>query len=490
MVEGARLESVYRVKNSIESSNLSSSANSLITMFDKYLIYGLGKSGLATAKFLSDNGCLVFATDDNVSTIKQLTNIYPNIVFLNNIADFVFDSKTAVVFAPGIALYYPVKHKIIDLCQKFGSYLLGDIELFFLFNNSYNKFIGITGTNGKSTTVSLVAFAFDKLQIPYSVGGNLGVPCFNLPQQTKNHHYIFEVSSFQLDLTKQIRFHIASLLNITPDHLDRYGSLTNYIESKKHIFANQLFCDYAIINIDNKINANIIANWCFASKLLLVSNNEILQNGISLIDDVLFINFMGYNYRKEMQSEFLKGKHNQQNMVVAFANLFCYFLDKKQINEHIINDIIKSILQFSGLKHRLQIVAKQNNICFINDSKATNADSTSYALSAYDNIFWILGGRAKEGGINSLVSYFSKIKKAYLIGESANNFAMILQQNKINFVICNTLDNAFALAYQDAQQNQDIANILLSPACASLDQWQSFEHRGDYFCNLVANILK
>ena len=328
------------------------------------------------------------------------------------------------------------------------------------------------------------------MQISYSVGGNLGFSCFSLPQQKQKHHYIFELSSFQLDLINYTRFHIASLLNITPDHLDRHGDLANYIESKKRIFSNQLKCDYAIISIDNKINADIVANWNFASKLLLVSNNEVLQSGISLINDDLIINFMGYSYHKKMQSEFLKGRHNQQNMVVAFANLFCHFLNKNQINEKIIDAIIASILQFSGLKHRLQIVAKQDNICFINDSKATNADSTSYALSAYDNIFWILGGRAKEGGIESLVPYFTKIKKAYLIGESSNDFAEVLQKHQVNFEICGNLNDAFPVAYHDAKQYQNIANILLSPACASLDQWQSFEHRGDYFCNLVADVLR
>lgn len=459
-------------------------------MFDKYLIYGLGKSGLATAEFLSNNGCLVFALDDNSQKTEQLISAYPKINFLIKLDDFVFDNKSAVVFSPGIPLHYPVRHKIIDLCKKFNSHLFGDIELFFLFNNFYNQFIGITGTNGKSTTTSLVAFVFEKLQISYSVGGNLGFSCFSLPQQKQKHHYIFELSSFQLDLINYTRFHIASLLNITPDHLDRHGDLANYIESKKRIFSNQLKCDYAIISIDNKINADIVANWNFASKLLLVSNNEVLQSGISLINDDLIINFMGYSYHKKMQSEFLKGRHNQQNMVVAFANLFCHFLNKNQINEKIIDAIIASILQFSGLKHRLQIVAKQDNICFINDSKATNADSTSYALSAYDNIFWILGGRAKEGGIESLVPYFTKIKKAYLIGESSNDFAEVLQKHQVNFEICGNLNDAFPVAYHDAKQYQNIANILLSPACASLDQWQSFEHRGDYFCNLVADVLR
>ena len=459
-------------------------------MFDKYLIYGLGKSGLATAKFLDDNNCLVFAIDDNLQKIEELVSVYPKINFLTNLDNFIFDSKTAVIFAPGIPLYYPTRHKIIDLCQKFHSHLLGDIELFFLLNNFYNQFIGITGTNGKSTTTSLVAFIFEKLQINYSVGGNLGFSCFSLPQQQQNHHYIFEISSFQLDLIKYARFHIASLLNITPDHLDRHGSFQNYIDSKKRIFINQLPCDYAIISIDNKINANIIADWQFASRLLPVSNNQILQNGISLVNGVLSINFMGYSYCKKMQSEFLRGKHNEQNIVVAFANLFCYFLSKNQLNNNIIEAIINAILQFTGLKHRLQIVAKQNNICFINDSKATNADSTKNALSAYNNIFWILGGKAKEGGIDSLVEYFTKINKAYLIGESACDFALVLQKHKVQFTICHNLESAFNIAYNDAKKdNNKLANILLSPACASLDQWQSFEHRGDYFCKLVTNVV-
>ena len=461
-------------------------------MFNKYLIYGLGSSGLETAKFLLLCGYDVFAIDDDCTKMQNLQSDmqlgYQKIKFLSSLQDFVFDNKTAVIFAPGIPLYYPKQHKIVDICKNSGAYLMTDIELFYLLNQN-NNFIGITGTNGKSTTTSLIGFILSQLNIPNSIGGNIGTASFLLPQNKQNYNYVLELSSFQLDLINKTRLNIACLLNITPDHIDRHGDMQNYIAAKKRIFAQQTNQDYAVICIDNSINKSITESWNFVSKLVLVSNNIPLNNGITLINNKLSVNFAGYSFNKIVHSQYLLGLHNQQNIVVAFAVIFAYFLNKNIIiNEQLLDEIIAAILAFTGLKHRLQIVAKKNNITFVNDSKATNADSTSNALQAYDNIFWILGGRAKEGGIKSLVQYFSKIKKAYLIGEASNDFAKILQDNAVDFVLCEKLDNAFLQAYNDAKNVGYKCNIILSPACASFDQWANFEHRGDYFCKLVHDL--
>jgi UDP-N-acetylmuramoylalanine--D-glutamate ligase len=446
----------------------------------KYVVYGLGISGISTAKFLSAQGFEVIATDDNEKAIFDAKQNFSEINFQSPDKIF-YDSNTIISFSPGIPLYFPKRHKILEIVEKTGATLACDIEIFYR-NNSKNNFIAITGTNGKSTTTALSGFIFSELKISSAIGGNIGVPCFDLPQNQNNFSYIFETSSYQLDLLDKTRFKIAALLNITPDHIDRHGSFAQYINTKKKIFKNQLRGDFALIDVDNanskKVFDELKTDKSFEATLVPISTKQIQENGIALFNGNLVNKIGGANSKLELKSNFLCGEHNDQNMAFAFAIAYCQKLASEE-------KIISTIKKFTGLRHRMQLLGEVAGIKFINDSKATNAESTQNALKAYDKIFWILGGLAKEGGISSLKPYFKKICKAYLIGNASEEFAKTLKENSVNFEQCGDLKTAFEKAFFDAK-NIGLSgnNILLSPACASFDQWKNFEQRGDYFCQL------
>ena len=457
----------------------------------KVVVYGLGISGISTAKALNEKNFQIIATDDNQGAIDVNAQKYQKINF-KNCEEISFDKDTVISFAPGIPLYFPKPHKILEICQKTQAKLACDIEIFYELNHQNNDFIGITGTNGKSTTTALTGYIFEKLAIASKVGGNIGIACFELPQDQTNFNYVLEVSSYQLDLITNTRFNIACLLNITPDHIDRHGSFENYIESKKRIFLNQNSHDFAIVDIDNsnslKVFVDLQNNKNFNANLVAISTKKIPQIGVAVIDKKVFVNLENNKFEFEI-NPILKGQHNHQNIACALAIACCHLIKKSQFTQEKIEKIIKIIEEFKGLKHRMQLVEKLDSISFVNDSKATNAESTENALKSYDNIFWILGGKAKEGGIESLEPYFSKIKKAYLIGEASDEFAKIFEKNSVNYEKCQTLKNAFDEALIDAKASNLIEkNIILSPACASFDQWKNFEERGDFFCKLVNDI--
>jgi len=478
----------------------------------KYVTYGLGISGLSTAKFLAKNGEEIIATDDNEKNLAEAAKKFPEINFKKS-DEIEYDSNTVISFSPGIPLYFPQPHKILEICKKTGAQLACDIEIFYRKNHE-QKFIAITGTNGKSTTTALSGFIFKELEIPSEIGGNIGVPCFDLPQNQKNFTYIFETSSYQLDLLSQAHFSIAALLNITPDHIDRHGSIENYIEAKKRIFRNQITGDFALIDVDNenskKVFDELKNDKNFKATLVPISTKKIQENGVSLIGGILTNKIGAENSQLELRSEFLRGEHNDQNMAFAFAIAHCHFVqelerssalrakdddvkktlrakddDTKETLRAKDDEIVEIIKKFRGLRHRMQLLGEIDGIKFINDSKATNAESTENALKAYDKIFWILGGKAKEGGISSLAPYFKKVHKAYLIGEATEEFSQDLEKNSVNFEKCGDLESAFKKAVFDAKNiSLSEKNILLSPACASFDQWKNFEQRGDYFCKL------
>lgn len=449
----------------------------------KYIVYGLGISGTATAKFLAHNSENVIATDDNEKAIEDGAKKFSEIKF-QKADEIKYDSDTVISFSPGIPLYHPQPHKILEIVKNSGADLACDIEIFYR-KNLENNFIGITGTNGKSTTTALSGFIFKELGLPSEIGGNIGVPCFDLPQNQKNFTYIFETSSYQLDLLSQSHFKVAALLNITPDHLDRHGSMEGYIEAKKRIFRNQTEQDFALIDVDNANSRAVFEELKndknFRANLVPISTKKIHENGISLFDGKLVNKINGADSHLELKSDFLRGEHNDQNMAFAFGITYCHML--RNSIEKSEEQIISAIKKFKGLRHRMQLLGEIDGVKFVNDSKATNAESTENALKAYDNIFWILGGKAKDGGISSLQPYFKKVTKAFLIGEASEEFATILEKNSVSFIKCGDLKNAIAQSFLEAKKHSvKENNILLSPACASFDQWKNFEERGDFFC--------
>lgn len=458
------------------------------------VVYGLGISGISCAKFLAKNNENIIATDDNNSSIENFKKSLPEnstIKFLKP-EEIIYKKDDIVIFSPGIPLFYPKKHKILEVKQTKNIDLMCDMELFYQ-KNSKNNFIGITGTNGKSTTTALTGFIFKELNLNSEIGGNIGKPCFDLPQNQQNFSYIFECSSYQIDLFNKIRFQVASLLNITPDHIDRHGSIENYIEIKKKIFQNQKEGDFALINIDDDITKKIYdelkTDKNFKANLVAISNKNRLGEGVSYFNNELSCNILEKKFSAKFDSKYLKGLHNSQNIAFAFASVFCFSLIKNlKIDKNL---IIKAIQKFQGLKHRNQILGQYHGVTFVNDSKATNAESTKNSLLAFDNIFLILGGRAKENGINELVPLFNKVKKIYLIGEATEEFAKVLEKNNVAFEKSNELNIAFQKAFLDAKKLDLLeTNIILSPACSSFDQWKNFEERGDYFCKLFDELHK
>ena len=482
----------------------------------KFIVFGLGISGNPAVKFLLKQGYEVIAGDDNKSSLDSLNkyleehqDLKSHLKIVDNIESIDWKNAECLVLAAGIPLKYPTPHKIALAANQKNCPIICDVEILYLFNNQA-KFIGITGTNGKSTTTALTGHIFESTKKPYAVGGNIGTGALALPKLNADENYIIEMSSYQLDLTVKTRFHIANLLNITPDHLDRHKDMNGYIAAKKRIFMNQTKDDFAIIDVDN-VNSKMVYEELkndqnFQATLIPISNKYVVDSGISMIGDIIYnnINYLPPSFAKEnilanslplnrgsitkTESvidlgirQFLKGEHNSQNIAFAFANCFLSGISEEQI--------IAAIKTFKGLRHRMQLVANINGINFINDSKATNAESTQNALKTYNNIYWILGGKPKDGGISSLEQYFSKIKYAFLIGDATEEFAKTLG-NKVEYFKCGDLKTAFEMAYNLALKDQSQEkNILLSPACASFDQWKNFEQRGDFFCELTKRII-
>lgn len=472
-------------------------------MFSSYVVYGLGISGLNLAKYLIKNDKKVFLVDDNEKSVENAKNNLAEFLtektkfILQNEIEKNIDEKSVILFSPGIPLHFPMSHKILEIASRTKAQLICDVELFYLLNRQ-NKFIGITGTNGKSTTSALTDFILREIGMESYLAGNIGIACFDLMLANKiyeNKNFVLEVSSYQIDLMNKMHFDVAALMNITPDHIDRHGSFENYIAIKKRIFQNQGSKDFAVINVDNensrKIFTELRNDVDFKANLIAISTQKIIENGVFILDGILHNNIAENKSEFSLEGAILKGEHNMENIAVAFACVYLTLLKNNVLQNDTVQKIIKAILKFGGLKHRMQFLGNVEGIAFINDSKATNAESAEKALKSYNNIFWILGGVAKEGGISSLIPYFSKLEKVYLIGKASDEFGEILQKNNVKFEKCGDLKNAFKKAFFDAKNaGLKEKNILLSPACASFDQWKNFEERGDYFCKMFDEIKK
>jgi len=441
-------------------------------------VFGLGKAGLSTVHALLLAGANVFVWDDGEKGRNALAKEkFPNLTVADyNTYDW--DKIDFLVLSPGVPLTHPEPHPVVKMAKNCP--IICDVELLYKAQKQ-SSFIGITGTNGKSTTTSLIGHILKEADVPTQVGGNIGIAALSLDPLDDKGCYVIEMSSYQLDLIKDTHFNISILLNITPDHIDRHGDMAGYIKAKKHIYDNQSKDDVAIIGVDDencrKIYEEIKGK---VGKTIAISVNEKLSDGISIIDGMLYDNFEGSEVIEIGLIERLPGKHNAQNIAAAYA--------AAKYAGVLADNIISGIRSFAGLAHRMQYVTQIDNVKFINDSKATNAEAASKALCTFDNIYWIAGGVAKEGGISSLTEYFPKIKGAYLIGSSQDVFADTIGAN-LRLEKCGDLKNAIAKAAEDAIKDGVVnAVVLLSPACASFDQWTNFEARGDAFCEIVMNI--
>lgn len=442
-------------------------------------VFGLGKSGSATIASLLESGATVYASDDNAKAREAL----PKGERLHAVphAEWKWEALDAVILAPGVPLTHPRPHDVVVMSNGHNVPVIGDVELL-LSAQSEATVIGITGTNGKSTTTALIAHILKEAGKDVEVGGNLGTPVLSMKPLGKGGIYVLELSSYQLDLLRTARIHVACLLNFSPDHIDRHGTMEGYIAAKKHIFDRQQSSDIAIIGIDDAYGEALARTLIGERqrKVLPVALTQNVNGGITvdaqgMLDDgqtKIAINIFPR----------LKGKHNWQNAAFAFAACKQVGLDEK--------NIVCGMETFPGLAHRLEWVAKVSGVEFINDSKATNADASSKALDAYEVIYWIAGGKSKEGGIEALAHYFPRIRHAFLVGAAMDEFATTLEGN-VPYSRSGDLKTATRQAAELAfKERKDGATVLLSPACASFDQWPNFEVRGDAFREYALEIAK
>jgi UDP-N-acetylmuramoylalanine--D-glutamate ligase len=385
--------------------------------------------------------------------------------------------------SPGIPHTYPKANPVAAAAKAAKCPIIGDVELL-VQSNRDAKIIAITGTNGKSTTTALIGHILKTANHEIAVGGNLGTPVLEFPVLKPNGFYVLELSSYQLELTPSLEAAVAVLLNISADHLDRHGGMDGYIAAKRLIFKNQKSDGAAILGIDEpestKILTEIAAN--NNQPAIPISGHQSAKAGVYVMDRMLYDDRNGL--KQPIVSlegiETLPGDHNAQNAAAAAATCLMVGLDA--------TEIASGIETFPGLAHRQQLAAIIDGIRYINDSKATNTDAAAHALASYKTIYWIAGGLAKEGGLSALSDYFRHIRHAFLIGEAEEAFASELE-GRLPLSRCGTLAQAIDQAHQLAQQ-EHCANavVLLSPACASWDQFPSFEVRGAEFCRQAAQL--
>jgi UDP-N-acetylmuramoylalanine--D-glutamate ligase len=339
-----------------------------------------------------------------------------------------------------------------------------------------NRFLGVTGTNGKSTTTTLLAHVLAECGAPVAAGGNLGTAALDLPDLPGDGRYVLELSSYQLELVESLTLGVGILLNITPDHLGRHGGMAGYVAAKRRLFDFITPGGAAVIGIDDGACKSMAAELSrLGLRVVRISVKQALDDGVSAPDGMLLDNGKPVCDLREFPR--LPGRHNWQNACAVYAAARSEGFPAKAI--------VAALATYPGLAHRQELVAISDGIAWINDSKATNADAVDKALVCYDRIYWIAGGQAKEGGITALEPHFGRIEHAFLIGEAAATFAATLE-GKVRYTLCGTLDKAVAtarnLAVSDAIEG---AVVLLSPASASWDQFKSVEHRGDTFRDLV-----
>ncbi|MCJ8144655.1 UDP-N-acetylmuramoyl-L-alanine--D-glutamate ligase [Ancylobacter sp. A5.8] len=443
-------------------------------------LFGLGGSGLATARALIAGGADIIAWDDNIEAVEKADDAD---IPTGDLRALEWGAVDALVLAPGVPLTHPIPHWSVRMAQAAGVEVIGDIELFCRERRLATRrppMAAITGTNGKSTTTALLAHLMKVGGRDAQIGGNFGPAILGLEPPKQGRVYVIECSSYQIDLAPSLDPSVGVLLNLSPDHLDRHGDMEHYAAIKERLVAQVEAGGTAVVGVDDP--------WCraIAERLIAAGGNvvrvsvrEALNDGIWLDGETLVLCEEGERIYELSLSGIgsLRGAHNAQNAAAAFASARALGLAPEII--------AAGMRSFPGLAHRMEQVRTLGNVLFVNDSKATNADAAERALTSFDDIFWIAGGKPKEGGITPLTPWFGRIRKAYLIGEAAPAFAQTLGET-VPHEMSGTLAVAVASAARDAAAS-GLAHpvVLLSPACASFDQFRNFEVRGDAFRTLV-----
>jgi UDP-N-acetylmuramoylalanine--D-glutamate ligase len=449
----------------------------------KVALFGLGTSGLASASALLAGGADVVAFDDDATkTVEANAAGIPS----TDLRAVDWSRIVALVLTPGVPLTHPAPHWAVGLARNAAVEVIGDIELYCRERRRQAPqapFIAITGTNGKSTTTALVAHVFASAGYDAQLGGNIGTAILSLRPPAPGRAHVIECSSYQIDLAPSLDPSVGILLNVSEDHLDRHGTLANYAAIKERLVAGVPEGGTAVVGVDD--------NWCQAAadrlermgrNVVRVSVRRPLAHGLYVEAERIMRAVGGTAHEIAHIGGIgsLRGLHNAQNAACAAAAALALGLSAEQIQQ--------GLRSFPGLAHRMEQVGRAGRVLFVNDSKATNADAAARALASFSDIFWIAGGRAKTGGIASLAGYFPRIRKAYLIGEAAAEFARTLDGH-VAYEVTETLDRAVAAAARDAESADGHEPVvLLSPACASFDQYPNFEVRGAAFRDLVRSL--
>jgi UDP-N-acetylmuramoylalanine--D-glutamate ligase len=437
----------------------------------RYAVLGLGRNGLAAARALVAMGAAVEAWDDKAGAREAAGDL-----LLRDPAAQPMDCD-ALVMSPGIPHLLPAPHPAALRARTAGVPILSDAELLFQAvraAGSRARFIGITGTNGKSTTTALIAHIIAGANLPVAAGGNLGTAALALPLLPDDGFYVLEMSSYMLERLATLRFDAAVMLNLSADHLDRHGDMAGYAAAKRRIFTRRTADDIAVIGVDDRLSLDMAQG--LQPGLTLISGHkpvDVYCDADGILRDargpILLM----------ADAAALPGAHNAQNAAAAAAVTLRLGIPREAV--------ARGIASFPGLPHRQQRIVTVDGVTFVNDSKATNADATARALSCYERVVWIAGGIAKHGGITSLAPYFPRIASTLLIGRDAEELAETLSARGLPHRVVGTLDAAVPAAFADARA-LGAPVVLLSPACASFDQFSGFDARGDRFAALARQL--
>ena len=445
---------------------------------ERFAVVGLGLNGRAAAGALCAMGAEVTAWDDSETARAATTGVQMHDFREGDL------NVDALMLSPGIPHQLPKPHPIAARAIAAGIPIVSDVELLYRAvrrSRSRARFVGITGTNGKSTTTALLAHVLKQAGCNAEAGANLGPAALSLPLLPDDGVYVLEMSSYMLERLVSVRFDVAAMLNLSADHIDRHGDMAGYAMAKRAIFDRQSYADLAVIGIDDP-GSRAMAAWLDERPVRVVrvsgfdashdQSPDVYCHGGALRDGSNPILHLG-------DASALPGAHNAQNAAAAFAMASFLGLDRAAI--------ASGIASYPGLPHRQQCIATVDGVSFVNDSKATNADAAERALICYDRLIWIAGGMGKEGGIVPLIPHFPRIARAMLIGRDAPIFAATLSQHAVPFDMVETLDAAVPAAFAAAKR-EHAPVVLLSPATASWDQFKSYEHRGERFAELARDL--
>jgi UDP-N-acetylmuramoylalanine--D-glutamate ligase len=440
-------------------------------------VFGLGGSGLAAARALAAGGAQPVVWDDDERQVEEARALG---LEARQLEQLDWRQVAALVLSPGVPLTHPQPHWAAALASANGVEVIGDIELFARERRKSAPgapFVAITGTNGKSTTTALIAHLLAATRHDVQLGGNIGTAILSLEPPSSARVHVVECSSYQIDLAPSVDASVAVLLNVTEDHLDRHGTFASYAAIKARL-AEQ--ATTAVVAVDDD-HTQVIADRLErrGRRVVRVSARRPLPDGIYARDGMIFAARTGA--ARPVASLIgvgsLRGEHNAQNACAAFAATAALGVAPAEI--------AAAMRSFPGLAHRMEEVGRLGRTLFVNDSKATNADAAAKALASFPSLYWIAGGKPKSGGIASLEPYFPKIARAYLVGEATDEFAATLN-GKVDVVRAGTIERAVEQAAADAAlSGLDEPVVLLSPACASFDQYRNFEVRGEAFKRAV-----